>query len=507
MEYKEHTKLAEEIGELRESLVQKDREIEDLKMTTLFQGTLFNGISEEILVLDPDFNIKDANKAFLRRHGVRKSEVLGKKCYQIKQRSNAPCSSGGKPCPLARAKETGERVEMPLEYRDGKNERKELFLIMYPIKLRGKKIRYFMEIARDATEYGTLIRELEASEKRFRAILDTATDAVLSIDGNRKIILFNNAAQRIFGYSREEVLGANLSMLIAPKYGDQQTHARKLLEQGESDLVGTTISLTGLRKNGEEFPIELSLSLLVMEDGIMFTAIIRDVSEHQQLEKKLLQSERLAAVGQAVAHVAHEIRNPLMIIGGFSNQIRQRLEDEKDLQRLDMILEEVRRLEGLVANLGDFTKEYKLVKRPANINSLIKDVIEIMAGVFSLEKYEFKEFLSTEVAEINCDPDKLRQVFINIITNGLQAMSDGGAISVSTDKIPLGIEVRISDEGTGIPEEDLEHIFEPFYTTRESGSGLGLPISYKIVEAHHGDIWAVSSPGKGTSYIIQLPAR
>ena len=296
-------------------------------------------------------------------------------------------------------------------------------------------------------------------------------------------------------------------MLIAPTYGDQQTQARKLLEQGESDLVGTTISLTGLRKNGEEFPIELSLSLLVMEDGIMFTAIIRDVSEHQQLEKKLLQSERLAAVGQAVAHVAHEIRNPLMIIGGFSNQIRQRLEDEKDLQRLDMILEEVRRLEGLVANLGDFTKEYKLVKRPANINSLIKDVVEIMAGVFSLEKYEFEKFLSTEVAEISCDPDKLRQVFINIITNGLQAMSDGGAISVSTDKIPLGIEVRISDEGTGIPEEDLEHIFEPFYTTRESGSGLGLPISYKIVEAHHGEIWAVSSPGNGASFIIQLPAR
>ena len=307
---------------------------------------------------------------------------------------------------------------MPFEYRDGRNERKELFLIMYPIKLRGKKIRYFMEIARDATEYGTLIRELEASEKRFRAILNTATDAVLSIDGNRKIILFNNAAQRIFGYSREEVLGANLSMLIAPKYGDQQTQARKLLEQGESDLVGTTISLTGLRKNGEEFPIELSLSLLVMEDGIMFTAIIRDVSEHQQLEKKLLQSERLAAVGQAVAHVAHEIRNPLMIIGGFSNQIRQRLEDEKDLQRLDMILEEVRRLEGLVANLGDFTKEYKLVKRPANINSLIKDVIEIMAGVFSLEKYEFKEFLSTEVDRRRADEASHKQVVREVIQVG-----------------------------------------------------------------------------------------
>jgi two-component system sensor kinase FixL len=181
----------------------------------------------------------------------------------------------------------------------------------------------------------------------------------------------------------------------------------------------------------------------------------------------------------------------LMIIGGFSNQIRNRLADEKDLQKLEMILEEVRRLEGLVANLGDFTKEYRLVKRRANINSVLTDVLEIMQGVRSLEKYAFKRFLSTELAEINCDPDKLKQVFINIISNGLEAMPEGGAISVYTEKLPNGIEVRIADEGVGITGEDLEHIFEPFYTTRETGSGLGLSISYKIVEAH----------------IIQLPAR
>ena len=271
-------------------------------------------------------------------------------------------------------------------------------------------------------------------------------------------------------------------------------------------MVGKTISLTGLRKNGEEFPIELSLSFLDMAGGITFTAIIRDMSVHQQLERKLLQSERLAAVGQAAAHVAHEIKNPLMIIGGFSNQIGQRLEDEKDLQKLEMILEEVRRLEGLVANLGDFTKEYRLVKRHANINSVLTDVLEIMSGVFSPEKYEFKKYFSPEVAEINCDPDKLKQVFINIISNGLEAMTDGGSISISTETLPDGIEVRIVDQGSGIPEEDLEHIFEPFYTTRERGSGLGLSISYKIVEAHGGEIWADSSPGKGTSFIIQLPA-
>ncbi|NNG07748.1 MAG: PAS domain S-box protein, partial [Desulfobacteraceae bacterium] len=390
--------------------------------------------------------------------------------------------------------------------KDAEGVTNELFMIMYPLKLRGKKIKYFMEIARDVTEYRKLIRDLQSSEKRLRAILDTATDAVLSIDENHRIILFNDAAQSIFGYSREEVLGEDLNLLIPTKYGDHRQYVHRFLERRESDIVGKTIFLTGLRKNGKEFPIELSLSFLEMANGITFTAIIRDMTVHQQLERKLLQSERLAAVGQAAAHVAHEIKNPLMIIGGFSNQIGQRLEDEKDLQKLEMILDEVRRLEGLVANLGDFTKEYRLVKRHADINSVLADVLEIMSGVCSPEKYEFKKFLSSEVAEINCDPDKLKQVFINVISNGLEAMTDGGTISISTETLPDGIEVRIVDQGSGIPEEDLEHIFEPFYTTRERGSGLGLSISYKIVEAHGGEIWADSSPGEGASFIIQLPA-
>ncbi len=505
MAHEEHIKLSEEIERLMETVSQKEQEIENLKIDNLFLETLFDGISEEILVLDPDFRIKEANWAFLRRYKLRKADVLGKKCYEVKALSNAPCSYEDKPCALVRAKETGERVETTYYQRNAEGEMNELFMIMYPLRVRGKKIKYFMEIARDVTEYRKLIRDLQTSEKRFRAILDTATDAILSIDENHRIILFNNAAQTIFGYSSEEVLGKDLNLLIPAKYGDHRPYVRGFLETKESDIVGKTISLTGVRKNGEEFPIELSLSFLEMSGGITFTAIIRDMTVHQQLEKKLLQSERLAAVGQAAAHVAHEIKNPLMIIGGFSNQIRQRLEDEKDLQKLEMILEEVRRLEGLVANLGDFTKEYRLVKRHANINSVLTDVLEIMQGVCSSEKYEFKQFLSAEVEDISCDPDKLKQVFINIISNGLEAMTGGGAISVSTERLPNGIEVRIADEGIGIPEDELEHIFEPFYTTREAGSGLGLSISYKIIEAHGGEIWADSSPGKGTSFVIQLP--
>jgi signal transduction histidine kinase len=172
-----------------------------------------------------------------------------------------------------------------------------------------------------------------------------------------------------------------------------------------------------------------------------------------------------------------------------------------------MILEEVRRLERLVAELGDFTKEYRLLKRKADINAILKDVIKIMAGAYPANKYVFNETFSPDVEEITCDPDRLKQVFINIITNGLEAMANGGSLSIATERFPGHIEVRISDEGIGIPDEDLKHIFEPFYTTRENGAGLGLSISYKIIEAHEGDLTAVSLPYKGTTITVQLPIQ
>ncbi|MFC1868603.1 PAS domain S-box protein [Thermodesulfobacteriota bacterium] len=501
----EQNELIKEVDRLKKRLTKKNSELRELKMTSLFMESLFNGISEEIMVIDQDFYINDVNRAFLNRCGLKKKEVLGRKCYEISGRFWTPCHSEKGLCPVEKAGNTGETVEMSHSYTDNKGDTKESMIITYPLKPEDGEIKYFLEITRDVTEYRLLTSRLKRSEKRFKAILDTATDAIISINEDSKIILFNKAAQRIFDYSGHEAMGMDLNSLISPEYGDHRKYVERFLEKRESNIVGKTISLKALRKNGERFPIELGLSFLDMGGNITFTAIIRDITENRKMENRMLQSERLAAVGQAVAHVAHEIRNPLMIIGGFTNQIRDCLDNEKDLHKIDMVLEEVMRLERLVANLGDFTKEYKLVKRSADINSVITDVINIMTGACSTEKYTFKKLLSEQIREINCDPDKLKQVFINIISNGLEAMQDGGAITITTEKIPRGVEIRINDEGIGIPNEDLRHIFEPFYTTRESGSGLGLAISYKLIEAHKGDIWAISSPGKGATFIIQLP--
>ena len=496
---------ASKIGNLESRLDKKNNEIRELKKVNLFLTSLYDGISEEIMVIDQDFIICDVNRAFLEKCSLEKNDVVGKKCYELKERQWLPCITGNGQCPVEKAANTGESVETTVSYEDKNGDAHENIVIMYSLKAEEESNKYYLEITRDVTEYRHLNLKLQRSEKRFKAILDTATDAIISIDENHNIILFNNAAQRIFGYSGQEVIGKSLDTIIPAGYGPYQVYLDRILENHDSDIIGKTFSLNAMRKNGEVFPVDLSLSILSMGGKITFTAIIRDVTRQRQMEKKMLQSERLAAVGQAVAHVAHEIKNPLMIIGGFTSQIKSILEREKDINKINMVLDEVARLERLIANLGDFTKEYKLVMRPAGLNSVIGDVLNIMAGIYSEEKYHFEKHFSDDIAEINCDPDKLKQVFINIISNGTEAMPSGGSIMIKTEKIKGGVEISISDEGRGMTNEELNEIFEPFYTTREKGTGLGLAISYKIVQAHNGDIWAVSEPGRGTTFIIQIP--
>ena len=496
----------DELERLRRALAEKEQELEDIHIHNLFLNTVFDGISEEIMVIDRDFNVKDVNRVLLERYGLDKETVLGRKCYQIKEESGAPCHMGSDGCPLARSLESQTRVETRYRHKDPEGRQRELALIMYPILVPGdEQTRYFMEIARDETRYHNLIEQLRGSQKRFRSILDTATNAILSIDDSHRITLFNNAAERIFGYSREEVLGEDLGILIPARYGDHRRYVDRFLERREGSLVGRTISLTAQRRGGEEFPIELSLSFLESESGVTLTAIIRDITERKQLEKKLLQTERLAAVGEAVAHVIHELKNPLMIIGGFTSQIHSAMEDDRIRQKLNMILEEIGRVERLVSELGDFTKEYRLMRRQADVNSVLGDVVKYMGAVHPPEKVSFEESLDPELGEVSCDPDKLKQVFINIISNGIEAMGQGGVISLVSERIPHGIEVRISDEGRGIPEDDIQHIFEPFFTTRERGSGLGLAISYKIIQAHSGELSAVNRCDRGATFVIRLP--
>jgi two-component system sensor kinase FixL len=499
--------LKAEIDRLRKRVARKEKEIEKLKVDSVFLRTIYDGINEEIMVMDGGYTVLDVNRVFLSSHGVSREAVVGKKCHQIIYQREAPCGGNGEICPLDRARTTGKRVEVTHQIKRKDGSTGEIVRLIYPLAFEDMETAQFVEISRDVTHYRNLIRKLQTSERKFRAILDTASDAILSVDKDDRILVYNAAAEDMFGYSAREAVGKPFSILFESQRSGDYRELMNLIRTGVSRCQDKRLALIGIRKDNEKFPIEMGISCFEIRGVPTFTVIIRDVTVEKQMEKTLLQTERLAAVGQAVAHVAHEIKNPLMIIGGFSQQLTKTLSDAKSRQKIEMILDEVERLEKLVRNVGDFTKEYKLVKRAADINGVIRDVLKLMHESPFSEKYFFSQTLAQDLGEIPCDPDRLRQVFMNIFSNAMQAMENGGAVSISTERRSDSVLIRITDQGIGMSEDQLLHIFEPFYTTRQKGSGLGLAISYKIVHAHGGDISAVSSLGQGTSFVITLPSE
>lgn len=482
------------------------KELNILKAREEVASAILNSISEEVILIDSEYNVLEVNKAFLDSIGLNKDQIIGKKCYEVLSKVGRICDVDSDTCPLRITITSRKRTELRITQRIFETKR-EYLRIAYPVILDPEGPCLVLEINRDLEDTSTIIQHLRHTEQRLQAILDSVSEAIVSINQDHEIVLFNKAAEKIFGYKSHEVLGHDLGILIPPQYGDHYKNIRNFLKEPGPKSVNRTLKLSALRKGGEEFPVELSISCQQVDGEYLFTAIIRDITEQIETERRLLQSERFAAVGKAVAHVVHELKTPLMIIGGLSQQLLRISHDAATQKKLEIICEEVARLERLLVDLGDFTKEQRLVLRPYDINDLIADVIGMMTALPSSKRYKFISRPSEGELVIECDPDKLKQVLINIVVNAMEAMEEGGSIEISTHRQPGFVEIKIKDCGIGIRNEDICHIFEPFYTTRKKGTGLGLSICYKIIQAHCGNLTAESKYGEGTVFTISLPVK
>lgn len=361
-----------------------------------------------------------------------------------------------------------------------------------------------------ARSMAEVLRSLEAllrDQEIHSGILDTATDAIITINEDHVIVGYNRGAENIFGYTRGEALGQDLKIIIPPPYKEQhRDFVRRYLATRRPRLIGKHVQLHAQRRDGSEFPISISFSVAEIRGNFYFTGIVRDITEYKLMEERLLRADRLAAVGNTVSHIAHEIKNPLAIIGGFARQLQKAASlDDKEQRKLGIIVEEVGRLEAMIAEMRDFVKRPVAHKQPGDIEALLDEVADLFEDTLKEQHITLKREKASSIPPLSFDRQQIHQVLVNLFKNALEAMPRGGELTLTTQIAGPNLEVSISDTGQGMTPEVKANLFQPYFTTKEKGTGLGLAICQNILEEHGGCIIADSAPGQGSTFTMQIP--
>jgi PAS domain S-box-containing protein len=365
--------------------------------------------------------------------------------------------------------------------------------------------RKFTGMLHDLTERVRLEGQLGSSEARWRAIIDSAVDGIIVIDAHGRVETFNPAAERLFGYSAEEVLGRNVDMLMPSPYREEHdSYLARYLATGRAKIIGIGREVPGLRKDGTTFPLHLSVGQITMHDERKFTGILHDLSGRVEIEGQLREQAALAKLGEMAAVIAHEVKNPLAGIRGAIQVLGDQLSgDGKKAQVLKEIVSRIDALDQMMKDLLLFARPPKPRHAPTDLVPLVTTTAHLLSEDPALKEVDVE--VEGSAPTISADPDMLRIVFQNLLINGAHAMHGKGRIRVAIGAVDSRCQIAFIDSGPGIPTEIREKIFTPFFTTKTRGSGLGLPTAKRLIEAHNGQIAIDCPPAGGTAVVIRLP--
>ncbi len=370
-----------------------------------------------------------------------------------------------------------------------------------------------------AIENARLYDQVSVSERRYKDLFANAYDLIFMLDCDLRITTMNKVGSQIIGYPIEDLVGRSLQNLCAPDgWEAASVHLRSL-------LVGHSIPPFEVELiNQNQDPIYLEVSAHVMQNGAGKPAglhcIARNLTDRRRLEQQLIQSEKLSAIGQLVAGVAHELNNPLTSVSGYAQlTLRNKDLSEETRQDIEQIHAQAERAAKIVQNLLIFAREHTPERSQVAINEVLRSALALQAYQLRVDNISVQIDLDPDLVSTIADPHQLQQVFLNLITNARHAMVERGGpgtLTLRTRVVPaqeLGqdpmIHIEVGDTGIGIPERNLRKIFNPFFTTKPigQGTGLGLSICFGIVQEHNGQIWAESQPGVGTRVYVALPVR
>lgn len=365
--------------------------------------------------------------------------------------------------------------------------------------------------------------DLRAREAHLQSILDTVPDAMIVIDENGIIQLFSSAAERLFGYKEAAVIGQNVKVLMPSPYRESHDgYIKRYLDTGERRIIGIGRVVVGERQDGSTFPMELSVGEMKSSDRRFFTGFIRDLTERtqtetrlQELQSELIQMSRLTAMGEMASTLAHELNQPLSAIVNYLRGSQRLLEDSEDetavtvREAVHKAADQALRAGQIIRRLREFVAHGENEKRVESVSKIIEEssALALVGARETGVHVKFRLSASSDLTLI--DKVQIQQVLVNLIRNAIEAMEEvpRRELTVSTLGPDGGmIEVSVTDTGSGISPEIAVQLFQPFFTTKAHGMGVGLSISRTIIERHGGKIWIEPNPEGGTIFRVSLPS-
>lgn len=347
-------------------------------------------------------------------------------------------------------------------------------------------------------------------------IVRISADAIICVDADQRITLFNDGAEHIFGWTKDEILGQPLDVLLPDRVRDvHRSHVDRFGRSTENARkMGERAEISGVRKNGQEFPAEAAISKVKMGDSVVYSVVLRDITEQVELHKRLQRA--IAARDETVGMVAHDLRNPVSAVKMLSHALLASGEATPGLakEQLQLIRDAALQMDHLIQDLLDITRVEmgRLVVNPQPMTTLalLDGALGTLRPLVEQAGLRLVVDAPAVLPKVSADPERVGQVLSNLIGNSIKFTAQGGTVTVRAAEHGDEVVVSVTDTGTGIADDQLPHVFDRYWQSpvsaiRSRGAGLGLPIARGIVIAHGGRMWAESKIGKGSTFHFALP--
>ncbi|WP_299491161.1 PAS domain S-box protein [Acaryochloris sp. IP29b_bin.137] len=482
-------------NQIRDAIAQRQQAESDLRLSEEKFSKAFRASPNPITLSTlEDGRLVEVNDSFLELFGLTTSEVLG--------RSSLDLDLWADPTDRMQMIQAilKDGIIRNYEYRLRDRTGKEKTVLYSSEQIKVNDQDCILSVINDITERKKAEIALEASEERFRMLVDQAVDAIYVVNEQGQFVDVNQQACANLGYTREELLKCRVPDIQRNLSDDSVADLwQRLLPKDPLTFIGTH-----QRKDGSQFPVEVRLGLFEAGEEQLILALARDITERRQAEKD---RERLAEIGELAAMIVHEVRNPLTtVLMGLSSFQRMDLPDRAKL-RLQLALDESERLQRLLNEILLYAKQQKLETMTIELNQFFADLLPTLQEMPSAKDRPILLTPASASTWVEADIDKLKQVFINLVSNACEAVSQGEPITwqVQTAPQPDQVMIEVKNGGDPIPADVLPQLTKPFFTTKSSGNGLGLAITKRIVETHGGELLIQSTAETGTTVTVLLP--